>query len=77
LVVEKQTVLVLPYFYKSTHGTSIDQTKLPFFYLFGCLKLAKQIASQRGIRPRPNNEAQKAKVYAMIDEATRALDVLA
>jgi hypothetical protein len=44
-----------------------------FFYAYTCLKIAKQLCSMRGLRPRPDGEEQYRQVKLMLSQAVGAL----
>ena len=44
-----------------------------FFYAYTCLKIAKQLCSMRGLRPRPDGEEQHRQVQLMIEQGLGAL----
>jgi aminoglycoside phosphotransferase (APT) family kinase protein len=44
-----------------------------FFYAYTCLKIAKQLCSMRGLRPRPDGEEQYRQVRLMIEQGLGAL----
>ena len=39
-----------------------------YFYAYTCLKIAKQLCSMRGLRPRPEGEEQARQVALMLDQ---------
>jgi aminoglycoside phosphotransferase (APT) family kinase protein len=44
-----------------------------YFYAYTCLKIAKQLCSMRGLRPRPEGEEQHRQVKLMLDQGVGAL----
>ncbi|HEX9438124.1 MAG TPA: aminoglycoside phosphotransferase family protein [Roseiflexaceae bacterium] len=44
-----------------------------YFYAYTCLKIAKQLCSMRGLRPRPEGEEQQRQVQLMIAQGLGAL----
>jgi hypothetical protein len=44
-----------------------------YFYAYTCLKIAKQLCSMRGLRPRPEGEEQRRQVQLMLDQGIGAL----
>jgi Phosphotransferase enzyme family len=44
-----------------------------YFYAYTCLKIAKQLCSMRGLRPRPEGEEQLRQVKLMLDQGLGAL----
>jgi aminoglycoside phosphotransferase (APT) family kinase protein len=44
-----------------------------YFYAYTCLKIAKQLCSMRGLRPRPEGEEQHRQVKLMLDQGLGAL----
>lgn len=44
-----------------------------YFYAYTCLKIAKQLCSMRGLRPRPDGEEQHRQVQLMIDQGLGSL----
>jgi hypothetical protein len=44
-----------------------------YFYAYTCLKIAKQLASTRGLRPRPEGEEQRKQVTLMLDQGIGSL----
>lgn len=44
-----------------------------YFYAYTCLKIAKQLCTTRGLRPRPAGEEQQRQVQLMIDQGIGAL----
>lgn len=44
-----------------------------YFYAYTCLKIAKQLCTQRGLRPRPSGEEQARQVRLMLEQGLAAL----
>jgi hypothetical protein len=44
-----------------------------FFYAYTCLKIAKQLCTTRGVRPRPEGEEAQRQVNAMLEGGVRAI----
>ena len=44
-----------------------------YFYAYTCLKIAKQLCSKRGLRPRPDGEEQHRQVQLMLEQGIGAL----
>src|SRR5262245_20186502 len=44
-----------------------------YFYAYTCLKIAKQLCSMRGLRPRPEGDEQHRQVKLMLDQGLGAL----
>jgi hypothetical protein len=44
-----------------------------FFYIYSCLKIAKQLCKLRGPRPWPEGIEQQAQVWLMLEQALTAL----
>jgi aminoglycoside phosphotransferase (APT) family kinase protein len=47
--------------------------KFLFFYIYSCLKIAKQLCKLRGPRPWPEGEEQHAQVWLMLEQGLTAL----
>jgi aminoglycoside phosphotransferase (APT) family kinase protein len=45
-----------------------------FFYIYSCLKIAKQLCKLRGPRPWPEGEEQQAQVWLMIEQGLTILE---
>jgi aminoglycoside phosphotransferase (APT) family kinase protein len=45
-----------------------------FFYIYSCLKIAKQLCKFRGPRPWPEGDEQQAQVWLMIEQALTLLE---
>jgi aminoglycoside phosphotransferase (APT) family kinase protein len=44
-----------------------------YFYAYTCLKIAKQLCSMRGLRPRPEGDEQRKQVTLMLEQGIGAL----
>jgi hypothetical protein len=44
-----------------------------FFYIYSCLKIAKQLCKLRGPRPWPEGDEQRAQVWLMLEQGLTAL----
>jgi aminoglycoside phosphotransferase (APT) family kinase protein len=58
------------------YARTTDWTPNPrfvYFYAYTCLKIAKQLCSMRGLRPRPEGEEQRRQVQLMIAQGIGAL----
>jgi aminoglycoside phosphotransferase (APT) family kinase protein len=53
-------------------GWQLDERFL-FFYIYSCLKIAKQLCKLRGPRPWPEGEEQRAQVWLMLEQGLTAL----
>jgi hypothetical protein len=53
--------------YSSGTGWQWDE-KFLFFYIYSCLKIAKQLCKFRGPRPWPEGDEQQAQVWLMIEQ---------
>jgi aminoglycoside phosphotransferase (APT) family kinase protein len=58
--------------YASVTGWQLDE-KFLFFYIYSCLKIAKQLCKLRGPRPWPEGEEQHAQVWLMLEQGLTAL----
>ena len=58
--------------YSSTTGWQWGENFL-FFYIYSCLKIAKQLCKLRGPRPWPEGEEQQAQVWLMIEQGLMIL----
>ena len=58
--------------YARTTGWTPD-ARFVYFYAYTCLKIAKQLCSMRGLRPRPEGEEQHRQVKLMLDQGIGAL----
>jgi hypothetical protein len=47
--------------------------KFLYFYIYSCLKIAKQLCKLRGPRPWPEGEEQRAQVWLMLEQALALL----
>ncbi|HJR79786.1 MAG TPA: phosphotransferase [Anaerolineales bacterium] len=59
--------------YSSETGWQWDE-KFLFFYVYSCLKIAKQLCKLRGPRPWPEGDEQQAQVWLMIEQALTLLE---
>jgi aminoglycoside phosphotransferase (APT) family kinase protein len=59
--------------YSSATGWQWDE-KFLFFYIYSCLKIAKQLCKLRGPRPWPEGEEQQAQVWLMIEQGLTILE---
>src|SRR6185503_9352717 len=59
--------------YSNETGWQWDE-KFLFFYVYSCLKIAKQLCKFRGPRPWPEGEEQQAQVWLMIEQALTLLE---
>jgi aminoglycoside phosphotransferase (APT) family kinase protein len=59
--------------YSSVTGWQWDE-KFLFFYIYSCLKIAKQLCKLRGPRPWPEGEEQQAQVWLMIEQGLTILE---
>jgi aminoglycoside phosphotransferase (APT) family kinase protein len=59
--------------YAGETGWQWDE-KFLFFYIYSCLKIAKQLCKLRGPRPWPEGEAQQAQVWLMIEQGLTILE---
>jgi hypothetical protein len=58
--------------YSQHAGWKIGEQFL-FFYIYSCLKLAKQLCKLRGPRPWPEGEEQHAQVWLMLEQGLAVL----
>lgn len=58
------------------HARWEQDSRLPLFYAYTCLKLAKQLCTFRGVRPRPDGEEQARQLRLVLEEGLRALKAL-
>ncbi|HEY3473550.1 MAG TPA: phosphotransferase [Anaerolineales bacterium] len=59
--------------YSRETGWQWDE-KFLFFYIYSCLKIAKQLCKLRGPRPWPEGEEQQAQVWLMIEQGLAILE---
>jgi aminoglycoside phosphotransferase (APT) family kinase protein len=59
--------------YSKETGWQWDERFL-FFYIYSCLKIAKQLCKLRGPRPWPEGEEQQAQVWLMIEQGLTILE---
>jgi hypothetical protein len=58
--------------YSSQTGWQLGE-KFLFFYIYSCLKIAKQLCKLRGPRPWPEGEEQHAQVWLMLEQGLATL----
>jgi Phosphotransferase enzyme family len=51
----------------------VPNARFVYFYAYTCLKIAKQLCSMRGLRPRPDGEEQRRQVQLMLEQGVGAL----
>jgi hypothetical protein len=59
--------------YSNATGWQWDE-KFLFFYIYSCLKIAKQLCKLRGPRPWPEGDEQQAQVWLMIEQGLTILE---
>jgi len=59
--------------YSNETGWQWDE-KFLFFYVYSCLKIAKQLCKLRGPRPWPEGDEQQAQVWLMTEQALTLLE---
>ena len=59
--------------YSAETGWQWDE-KFLFFYIYSCLKIAKQLCKLRGPRPWPEGDEQQAQVWLMIEQGLTILE---
>jgi aminoglycoside phosphotransferase (APT) family kinase protein len=59
--------------YSQETGWKWDE-KFLFFYIYSCLKIAKQLCKFRGPRPWPEGDEQQAQVWLMIEQGLTILE---
>jgi aminoglycoside phosphotransferase (APT) family kinase protein len=59
--------------YSTETGWRWDE-KFLFFYIYSCLKIAKQLCKLRGPRPWPEGDEQQAQVWLMIEQGLTILE---
>jgi aminoglycoside phosphotransferase (APT) family kinase protein len=59
--------------YSAVTGWQWDE-KFLFFYIYSCLKIAKQLCKFRGPRPWPEGDEQQAQVWLMIEQGLVMLE---
>jgi aminoglycoside phosphotransferase (APT) family kinase protein len=59
--------------YSNETGWQWDE-KFLFFYIYSCLKIAKQLCKFRGPRPWPEGDEQQAQVWLMIEQGLTILE---
>lgn len=58
--------------YAAEAGWEADE-RFVYFYAYTCLKIAKQLCTLRGLRPRPEGEEQRRQVALMVGQGLGAL----
>lgn len=58
--------------YTRRTGWTMDE-RFSYFYMYTCLKIAKQLCKMRGPRPWPEGEEQHAQVWLMLEQALLVL----
>jgi hypothetical protein len=58
--------------YAAETGWASDE-RFVYFYAYTCLKIAKQLCTSRGLRPRPEGEEQRRQVLLMIEQGLGSL----
>jgi hypothetical protein len=58
--------------YAQQTGWASDE-RFVYFYAYTCLKIAKQLCTLRGLRPRPEGEEQRRQVALMIEQGLGSL----
>jgi hypothetical protein len=56
------------------HSGWEKDARFTLFYSYTCLKLAKQLSTLRGVRPRPDGEEQSRQLRLVVGEGTAALN---
>ncbi len=51
----------------------VPNERFVYFYAYTCLKIAKQLSSMRGLRPRPEGEEQHRQVQLMLEQGIGSL----
>ena len=59
--------------YERVAGWSRDE-RLPFFFAYTCLKVAKQLSTTRGVRPRPEGKEELRQLQVMLAAGIDALE---
>jgi hypothetical protein len=59
--------------YERVAGWSRD-IRLPFFFAYTCLKVAKQLSTTRGVRPRPEGKEELRQLQVMLAAGIDALE---
>ena len=52
----------------------VPDARFVYFYAYTCLKIAKQLCTLRGLRPRPHGDEQLHQVRLILDQGLAALD---
>ena len=55
-------------------GTWVRDRRLPFFFAYTCLKIAKQLSTTRGVRPRPEGAEELRQLRLMLGAGIDALE---
>ena len=55
------------------HTRWVPNERFVYFYAYTCLKIAKQLCTMRGLRPRPDGDEQHRQVQLMIEQGLAAL----
>jgi aminoglycoside phosphotransferase (APT) family kinase protein len=55
-------------------GTWVRDRRLPFFFAYTCLKIAKQLSTTRGVRPRPEGPEELRQLKVMLGAGIDALE---
>ena len=58
--------------YAAETGWSPDE-RFVYFYAYTCLKIAKQLCTMRGLRPRPEGEDQRRQTLLMIEQGLSSI----
>jgi hypothetical protein len=58
----------------SARGGWEPDARLSFFTAYTCLKVAKQLCTSRGVRPRPEGDEARRQLDVMLEEGLRAID---
>lgn len=58
--------------YAAETGWASDE-RFVYFYAYTCLKIAKQLCTTRGLRPRPEGEEQRRQVLLMVEQGLGSL----
>jgi hypothetical protein len=51
----------------------VPNERFVYFYAYTCLKIAKQLCSMRGLRPRPDGDEQRRQVQLMLEQGVGSL----
>jgi aminoglycoside phosphotransferase (APT) family kinase protein len=55
-------------------GSWVRDSRLPFFFAYTCLKIAKQLSTTRGVRPRPEGPEELRQLKLMLGAGIDALE---